>query len=64
MVKTVTLKNFIFYIKSLISKKAGTNLVLLSQLRNMVGQFKKAYLHSPISIIHFLTAARIQKSQK
>ena len=27
----------------------------------MVGQFKKAYLHRPIKILHFLTTARIQK---
>ena len=27
----------------------------------MVGQFKKAYLHRPIKILHFLTPARIQK---
>ena len=27
----------------------------------MVGQFKKAYLHRPIKILHFLTLARIQK---
>ena len=27
----------------------------------MVGQFKKAYLHRPIKILHFLTPAIIQK---
>ena len=27
----------------------------------MVGQFKKAYLHRPIKILHFLIPARIQK---
>ena len=27
----------------------------------MVGQFKKAYLHRPVTILHFLTPARIQK---
>ena len=27
----------------------------------MVGQFKKAYLHRPIKILHFLTPSRIQK---
>ena len=42
-------------------KEAGTNFVLLCQSRNMVGQFKKAYLHRPIKILHFLTPARIQK---
>ena len=31
-------------------KEAGTNFVLLGQSRNMVGQFKKAYLHRPIKI--------------
>ena len=44
-VKTVTLYNF----------------VLLCQSRNMIGQFKKADLHKPIKILHFLTPARIQK---
>ena len=34
---------------------------LLCELRNMVGQFKKAYLHRPIKILHFLTPPRIQK---
>ena len=27
----------------------------------MVARFKKAYLHRPIKIVHFLTSARIQK---
>ena len=27
----------------------------------MVWQFKKAYLHRPIKILHFLTPTRIQK---
>ena len=42
-------------------KEAGTNFILLYQLRNKVGQFKKAYLQRPIKILHFLTSARIQK---
>ena len=42
-------------------KEAGTNFLLLFQLRNMVAQFKKAYLHRPIRVQHFLTAAAIQK---
>ena len=42
-------------------KEAGTNFVLLCQSSNMVGQFKKAYLHRPIKILHFLTPARIKK---
>ena len=27
----------------------------------MIGQLKKAYLHRPIKILHFLTLVRIQK---
>ena len=27
----------------------------------MVGQFKKAYLHRPTKILHFLTPAKIPK---
>ena len=42
-------------------KEAGTNFILLYQLRNKVGQFKKADLQRPIKILHFLTLARIQK---
>ena len=42
-------------------KEAGTNFVLLCHWRNMVGQFKKAYLHRPVQILYFLTPARIQK---
>ena len=42
-------------------EEAGTNLVLLGESRNMVGQFKKQNLHRPIKILHFLTPARIQK---
>ena len=42
-------------------KEGGTNFVLLCQLRNIVGQFKRAYLHRPIKILRFLTPARIQK---
>ena len=42
-------------------KEAGTNLVLLCQSRNMVGQFKNVYLHRQIKILHFLTATRIEK---
>ena len=54
--------NFIFSLKDLKGrKKTGTNFVLSCRLRNMVGQFKKSYLHRPIKILHFLTPARIQK---
>ena len=65
-VKTVTLyKKLYFFIKSLktIKKKAGSNFVLC-HANNMVGQFKKAYLHRPIKILHFLTPARIQRCLK
>ena len=41
-------------------REAGSNFVLLFQSRNMVGQFKKSYLHTPIKILHFLTPAKIQ----
>ena len=63
-VKTVTSykKHYSFHYKSKKKEKeAGTNFVLLCQSINMVGQFRKAYLHRPIKILHFLTAARIQK---
>ena len=59
MVKIVT-----FFIKSLKTKgkkNAGVNFVLLCQLRNIIEQFKKAYLHRPIRILHFLTPATTQK---
>ena len=48
-------------LKSKILFLLGTNIILLFQLKNMVGQFKKAYLHRPIKILFFLTTARIQK---
>ena len=54
-VKTVTLHKklyfFIFFFFK--KKKTGTNFILLSQLKNMVEQLKKAYLHRPIKILHF-----------
>ena len=57
---TATLhKKSYFFSKSLKSKKeAGTNFVLLSQSKNMVRQFKKAFLHRPIKFLHFLSPAR------
>ena len=45
------LKKHYFFIKSFKSKK---KLPLLGQSRNMIGQFKKIYLHRPIKIIIFL----------
>ena len=42
-------------------KEAGTNFLLLCQLRNMVGHFKKTYLQKPIKILYFLVPAIIQK---
>ena len=63
-VKTVALykKLYVFDLKSQKQEKeAGTNLIVLCHSRNMVGQFKKAYLHRPIKILHFLTSARIKK---
>ena len=42
-------------------KKAATNFVLLCYLRNIVGQYKKAYLQRTIKILHFLTPMKIQK---
>ena len=41
--------------------EVDTNFVSLCQSRNMVGQFKKAYLHRPIKILDFLTPASSQK---
>ena len=59
-VKTISLyKKLTFFMKSLKNKKKK-NLALTSS-RNMVGQFRKTYLHRPIKILHFLTPARIQK---
>ena len=46
-----------FYIFS----QPQVNFVLLCQSRNMVGQFKKAYLDIPIKILHFLTPAESQE---
>ena len=54
------MRNLIFLIKSQ-ENEAGTKLVLLYQSRNMVWQFKIAYLHRPIKFLHFLTPAKIQK---
>ena len=55
-------RNFIFLsLKVLKAKKeAGTNFVLLRQSRNIIGQFKKVFLHRLIKILHFLTPVRIQ----
>ena len=59
---TVKIVTLYFFMKSLKNKKeVGINFVLLCQSKNMVGQFKKAYLHRPIIILHFLTPARIRK---
>ena len=41
-------------------KEVATNFVLLCQSRNMVGHFKKAYMHISVKNLHFLTPARIQ----
>ena len=42
-------------------KNAGTDFLLLSRSRYMMGQFMKAYLHKPIKSLQFLTRWRIQK---
>ena len=42
-------------------KESSSNFILLCHARNKVGQFKRAYLHRPIKILHFLTPPRIQK---
>ena len=63
MVKAVTLykEPYFFSLEVFKARKRSTNFVLLCQSRNMVGQFKKAYLHRPIKVLHFLTPAIIQK---
>ena len=64
-VKTVALckKLYFFPEKSKKQEKeASTNLILLSQSRNMVGQFMKTYLHRPIKILQFLAPWKIQTS--
>ena len=51
-----------FHEKSTVQEKeTGTNFVLLSQLANMIGQFKKTYLHGPIKTLQFLAPTRSQK---
>ena len=42
-------------------KEAGPDFLLLCQSRNMVGPFKKVYLHRPIKIINFPAPAKFQK---
>ena len=60
-VKTVTLyKKVYLFIKRLKSKKKKLVLTLFDHV-SRVGQLKKACLHRPIKILHFLTHARIQK---
>ena len=64
-VKTVALHRKLFFFSLKVLKTNKKKLALTSfycQSRNMVGQFKKAYLHKrPIKILHCLTPARIQK---
>ena len=56
------MKLYLFHYKSFKQEKeAGTNFVLLRQLRNIVGQFKRFYLDRPIKALHLLTPARNQK---
>ena len=45
-VKTVEILFFSLKVLKKKDKEAGTNFVLLCQSRNMVGQFKKTYLHN------------------
>ena len=60
-VKTVTLyKKVYLFIKRLKSKKKKLVLTLFDHV-SRVRQLKKACLHRPIKILHFLTHARIQK---
>ena len=64
MVETVIFCKKLYFLheKFKIQEKEGsTNFVLLCQLRNMVGQFKKSYFHRPVKILQFLTPNRIQK---
>ena len=63
-VKTVALcqLNFFVHEKSRKhEKEANPNFVLLSQSRNMIGQFVKPFLHRPVKTLPFLTLGRIQK---
>ena len=61
-VKTLYKKLYFFSLKVLKARKGSwLSLVLLCQSRNIVGQFKKSYLHRPIKFLNFLTPARIQK---
>ena len=40
-------------------KEAGTNFILFSRSRNMIGQFTKTYLYRPIKILQLFTRRRI-----
>ena len=65
MIKSVTfsikLTSF-FHEKSKKQEKgAGTNFILVSQSRNLTGRFIKSYLHRRVTILLFITSARIQK---
>ena len=42
-------------------KEAGTNFTLLSQSRNIMGEFIKMHLHRPVKILQFLIPTRIGK---
>ena len=46
---------------TLTGRQFSSGVIFRTPSRNMVGQFKKAYLHRPIKILYFLTPARIQK---
>ena len=66
--KTLTLSklNLIFFnesfnVSKVKKKKAGTNFILLSQSRNMIGRFIETYFQRPIMNLQFLRNGRTQK---
>ena len=59
--------NFNMYFAKILRKKkqekeAGNNFVLLPRSRNIIGQFMKTCLHTPIRISKFFKREAIEKS--
>ena len=42
-------------------KIAGTNFVLLSRSRDMIGLFMKTFIHKPMKILQFFSRGEIKK---
>ena len=63
MVQTVALckKGFCQEKSKMLEQEADTNFISLFELRNMIQQILKTYLHRPTKILQFLTPGRIQR---